>query len=96
MFVKAHDYTCGGKTDAISKEMGYKWLQSRLSDSFRCDLIVSVAALPQSSNLGVGGSNPSERAKSSRSVPDTWVTVYSGDMGNTFAPKGFCPARTHG
>jgi hypothetical protein len=23
------------------------------------------------------------------SVPDTWVTVYSGDMGNTFAPKGF-------
>ena len=24
-----------------------------------------------------------------RSVPDTWVTVYSGDMGNTFGPKGF-------
>ena len=24
----------------------------------------------------------------SGSVPDTWVTVYSGDMGNTFGPKG--------
>jgi hypothetical protein len=23
------------------------------------------------------------------SVPDTWVTVYSGDIGNTFGPKGF-------
>ncbi len=23
------------------------------------------------------------------SVPDTWVTVYSGGMGNTFGPKGF-------
>ena len=25
----------------------------------------------------------------SGSVPDTWVTVYSGDIGNTFGPKGF-------
>jgi hypothetical protein len=23
------------------------------------------------------------------SIPDTWVTDYSGDMGNTFGPKGF-------
>jgi hypothetical protein len=23
------------------------------------------------------------------SVPDTWVTVYTGGMGNTFGPKGF-------
>ena len=23
------------------------------------------------------------------SVPDTWVAVYSGDIGNTFGPKGF-------
>jgi hypothetical protein len=23
------------------------------------------------------------------SVPDTWVTVYTEDMGNTFGPKGF-------
>ena len=28
---------------------------------------------------------PSDRG----SVPDTWVTVYSGDIGNTFGPKGF-------
>jgi hypothetical protein len=34
----------------------------KTSDSFRCDLIVRVAALPQTSNLGAGGSNPSERA----------------------------------
>ena len=23
------------------------------------------------------------------SVPDTWVTVYTEDIGNTFGPKGF-------
>jgi hypothetical protein len=23
------------------------------------------------------------------SIPDTWVTFYTGDMGNTFGPKGF-------
>jgi amidase len=23
------------------------------------------------------------------SVPDTWVTFYTGDIGNTFGPKGF-------
>jgi hypothetical protein len=37
----------------------------------------------QTSNLGVGGSNPSERATPQRSVPDTWVTFHTGDMGNT-------------
>src|SRR5262249_35724939 len=29
------------------------------------------------------GSNPRGRTNSLRPVPDTWVTVYSGDMGNT-------------
>ena len=43
----------------------------------------------QTTNLGVRGSNLSERAKTTGSIPDTWVTVYSGDMGNTFGPKGF-------
>ena len=36
----------------------------------------------------VRGSNPLGRATSVRSIPDTWVTVYSGDMGNSFGPKG--------
>jgi hypothetical protein len=31
----------------------------------------------------VTGSNPVGRATVDGSVPDTWVTVYSGDMGNT-------------
>jgi hypothetical protein len=62
---------------------------NKAADSFRYRLIVCVAGLPQTSNLGAGGSNPSERATFFWSVPDTWVTVYSGDMGNTFAPKGF-------
>ena len=26
--------------------------------------------------------------ESKRSIPDTWVTVYSGDIGNTFNLKG--------
>ena len=28
-------------------------------------------------------------ANQTRSVPKTWVTVYTEDMGNTFGPKGF-------
>ena len=36
----------------------------------------------------IGGSNPPLSATSRRSVPDTWVTVYTGDIGNTLAPKG--------
>ena len=30
------------------------------------------------------GSNPFLSANLARSIPDTWVTLYSGDMGNTF------------
>lgn len=37
----------------------------------------------------VTGSNPVGIASISGSIPDTWVTVYSGDMGNPFGPKGF-------
>src|SRR5207249_9042796 len=37
----------------------------------------------------VGGSNPPRPTNLVRSIPDTWVTVYTGDMGNTFAAKGF-------
>jgi len=39
--------------------------------------------------------NPSLSATQlgSGSVPDTWVTGYSGDMGNTFGPKGLFEAR---
>ena len=37
----------------------------------------------------VRGSNPLSSTRKSGSVPDTWVSFYSGDMGNTFGPKGF-------
>src|SRR6476661_3267273 len=40
-------------------------------------------------NRLVAGSNPARGATANRSVPDTWVTFYSGDIGNTFGPKGF-------
>jgi hypothetical protein len=40
-------------------------------------------------NLRVGRSNRSGRAIYLRSVPDTWVTFHSEDIGNTFGPKGF-------
>lgn len=36
----------------------------------------------------VTGSNPVGIASIFRSIPDTWVTVYTGDMGTTFGPKG--------
>jgi hypothetical protein len=29
------------------------------------------------------------RHKIKGSVPDTWVTVYTEDIGNAFGPKGF-------
>jgi hypothetical protein len=36
-----------------------------------------------------GSRSTETSARKGRSIPDTWVTVYSGDMGNTFGPKGF-------
>ena len=38
---------------------------------------------------GVAGSNPVIPTNLRWSIPVTWVTVYSGDIGNTFDPKGF-------
>ena len=35
------------------------------------------------------GSNPGAPTTSTRSIPGTWVTVYSGDIGNTFGLNGF-------
>jgi len=46
-------------------------------------------ALELPSNLRVGGSNPSGRAKSKGSIPVGQVAFYTGDMGNSFAAKGF-------
>ena len=40
-------------------------------------------------NQGVAGSNPAAGTSNVGSVPDTWVTFYTGDMGNTFGPIGF-------
>src|SRR6266496_3806006 len=40
-------------------------------------------------NPQVPGSSPGRRANIQWSIPDTWVTVYTGDMGNTFAANGF-------
>ena len=31
---------------------------------------------------------PDGDATPPRSIPETWVTPYSGDMGNSFGPKG--------
>ncbi len=38
---------------------------------------------------GVAGSNPVIPTIYFRSIPVTWVTVHSGDIGNTFDPNGF-------
>ncbi len=46
---------------------------------------------PLASNQVVGSSNLSGRAKILWSVPDTWVTDYTEDIGNTFGPKGSVP-----
>ncbi len=40
-------------------------------------------------NAKVEGSIPFRSTTFLRYVPITWVTVYTGDMGNTFALKGF-------
>ena len=39
-------------------------------------------------NRAVVGSNPTGGSCPSGSIPDTWVTVYSEHIGNTFGPKG--------
>src|SRR5687768_16667367 len=38
---------------------------------------------------GVSGSNPLAPTILRGSIPVTWVTDYSGDMGNTDGPNGF-------
>ena len=37
------------------------------------------------SEPGVGGSNPSRRARLFRSIPGSWFTDHSGDMVDTFS-----------
>jgi len=39
----------------------------------------------QAIDNAVGAMSPGPTT-SSGSVPDTWVTIYSGDIGNTFVP----------
>ena len=36
----------------------------------------------------IPGSNPGGASNFLGSIPETWVTDYSGDMGNSFGPKG--------
>lgn len=45
--------------------------------------------LPTVRNQQVFGSSPSAGSSFQWSIPVTWVTVYSEDIGNTFDPKGF-------
>ena len=40
-------------------------------------------------NPKVAGSNPAPATISFWSIPDTWVTVHSDHIGNTFGPNGF-------
>jgi hypothetical protein len=57
-----------------------------LAVSFGSSGAVSRAALAlQRSEVRI----PSAPPGSPRSVPDTWASFYSGDIGNTFGPKGF-------
>ncbi len=42
----------------------------------------------QPSKLKVAGSNPAGVATAVGSIPNTWVTFHTGDIGNTFGPKG--------
>src|SRR2546425_766952 len=48
-----------------------------------------VVKIAEILGVEVGGSNPLTPTDSQMSVLDTWVTVYSEDIGNTFGPKGF-------
>ena len=44
---------------------------------------------PRNLQTSIPGSNPGGASIFPWSVPDTWVTVHSGHIGNTFAAKGF-------
>src|SRR5689334_11261617 len=65
--------------------------QSLSSTDDRMVLLSSVCTVPRAPDYdrGVRGSNPFGRNAVLGSIPDTWVTVYSGGIGNTFGPKGF-------
>ena len=55
----------------------------------RCKIVRKSVRLNSVRDRGVGGSNPLAPTTFRRSIPVTWVTVHSGDIGNTFGPNGF-------
>src|ERR1700716_1137120 len=77
------------------------FLQSGTVPDIRCGRFEAFAQRSQGSaaiaqlvehvirNDGVTGSNPVCGTSLYWSVPDTWVTVHTEDIGNTFGPKGF-------
>jgi len=62
---------------------------ARENSSLFFGLLVPNRALRATENPRVDGSIPSLATISNLSVPVTWVTDYSDDMGNASAPNGF-------
>ena len=63
------------------------------SNSFSVRIFIFVSRLrwifrATTTNQEVASSSLAGRANLRWSIPDTWVTVHSGDIGNTFGPKG--------
>ena len=76
----------------LCKRSGFDYLirnycQAKMWVRRRCKLLKKLT-IYSTVTPGVAGSSPVRSAISCVSVPTTWVTDYSRDMGNTLASKG--------
>jgi len=77
----------------LCKRSGFDYLisndcQAKMWVRRRCKLL-KMLTIYSTVTPGVAGSSPVRSAIFPLSVPITWVTDYSGDIGNTLASKGF-------
>jgi hypothetical protein len=78
------DFT--GKTQCHWVTLGSTQVAESLSKSADC---LAKGDAGEACKTSIPGSNPGGASNLFGSIPVTWVTDYSGDMGNTFGPKGF-------
>ena len=70
----------------VARDLADEWVKGLIADhQRRSGPPASSAPVP----CGAPRRHPPHAPCRSRSIPDTWVTDYSGDIGNTFGLNGF-------
>jgi hypothetical protein len=75
--------------EPFRRSRGLPWTRESIAQADLWPAAIAQSVEHVIRNDGVGGSNPSCGTSLIGSIPETWVTDYSGHIGNTFGPKGF-------